>query len=47
MNSSSLIDSSGAPLGVCFLVLDQIVQFILISSCLFSFVLYIQAKLMK
>lgn len=35
MNSSSLIDSSGTPLGVYFLVLAQIVQLTLISSCLF------------
>lgn len=47
MNSSSLIDSSGTPLGVCFLVLAQAVQIVLISSCLFSCVLCTQSKLMK
>lgn len=33
--NSSLIDCSGTPLGICFLVLAQIVQFILIRTCLF------------
>lgn len=47
MNSSSLIDSSGIPLGACFLVLAQEVQIALISSHLFSCVLCTQAKLMK
>lgn len=47
INSSSLIDSSGTPLGVCFLVLAQAVQIVLISSCLFSSVLCTQSKLME
>lgn len=49
MNSSSLIDSSGTPLGVCFLVPAQIVQIILISSHLFSlcFVYTVQSNGIK
>lgn len=47
INSSSLIDSSGTPLGVCFLVLAQAFQIVLISSCLFSSVLCTRSKLME